>query len=95
MDLPELVGRTGEDAAFRTLEFFTARTPNPHTRGLYAQAVRDFCVYGPPLPRPCVASGPDKDALVAGALAHGAPLGASLRSTPRWQSRRWPPSSRR
>lgn len=36
----------GEAAAFRTLEFFISCTPNPHTRGVYAQAVRDFCAFG-------------------------------------------------
>ena len=46
LELPELIGRAGEAAAFRTLEFFTSRTPNPHTRGVYAQAVRDFCTFG-------------------------------------------------
>jgi integrase/recombinase XerD len=46
MDLPDLIGRAGEAAAFRTLEFFTSCTPNPHTRGVYSQAVRDFCAFG-------------------------------------------------
>jgi hypothetical protein len=38
--LPDLIGRAGEAVAFRTLEFFTSWTPNPHTRGVYARAVR-------------------------------------------------------
>jgi integrase/recombinase XerD len=46
LTLPDLIGRAGEAVAFRTLEFFTSCTPNPHTRGVYARAVRDFCGYG-------------------------------------------------
>jgi len=46
MELPDLIGRAGDTAAFRTLEFLTSCTPNPHTRGVYSQAVRDFCAFG-------------------------------------------------
>ena len=42
LELPELVGQAGEDAAYRTLEFFTSCIPNPNTRDVYGQAVREF-----------------------------------------------------
>jgi site-specific recombinase XerD len=45
LELPELVGRAGEAAAFRTLEFFTSQTPNPHTRAAYGRAVASFATY--------------------------------------------------
>lgn len=41
--LPELVANAGEDAARASLEFFTARIPNEHTRGAYLRAVVRFC----------------------------------------------------
>jgi site-specific recombinase XerD len=61
--LPELVAQAAEDAAYRTLEFFTACIPNPNTRDVYGQAVREFCAFctelGVPLervPSPTVAA---------------------------------------
>jgi site-specific recombinase XerD len=61
--LPELVGQAGQDAAYRSLEFFTSCIPNPNTRGVYGQAVREFCAFctrlGVPLehvPSPTVAA---------------------------------------
>jgi integrase/recombinase XerD len=41
--LPPAVDRAGKDAAKCTLEFFTARIPNPHTREAYGRAVWRFC----------------------------------------------------
>jgi site-specific recombinase XerD len=43
MDLPPVVGDAGEQAARATLEFFTARIPNAHTRRAYGRAVFVFC----------------------------------------------------
>jgi hypothetical protein len=45
MALPELVGEAGQDAAYRTLEFFTSCIPNPNTRDVYGQAVRELCAF--------------------------------------------------
>jgi site-specific recombinase XerD len=41
--LPALIEQAGEGAARCTLEFFTARIPNRHTRAAYAGAVVRFC----------------------------------------------------
>jgi site-specific recombinase XerD len=41
--LPALIGEAGESAARHTLEFFTARIPNPNTRAAYGRAVARFC----------------------------------------------------
>ncbi len=61
--VPELVGQAGEDASSRTLEFFSSRIPNPHTKQVYGRAVREFCSFctgfGVPLdhvPSPTVAA---------------------------------------
>jgi hypothetical protein len=43
MDVPLVVGDAGEQAARATLEFFTARIPNAHTRRAYGRAVFAFC----------------------------------------------------
>lgn len=40
--LPATITEAGERAAFHTLEFFTARLPNPNTRAAYARAVAEF-----------------------------------------------------
>lgn len=40
---PSLVVASGDRAAYRFLEFFTAQIRNPHTRRAYARAVGDFC----------------------------------------------------
>lgn len=40
---PPLVAASGDRAAYRFLEFFTAQIRNPHTRRAYARAVGDFC----------------------------------------------------
>ncbi len=52
-----------QDAASRTLEFFSSCTPNPNTQDVYGQAVREFCSFctrlGVPLekiPSPTVAA---------------------------------------
>jgi integrase/recombinase XerD len=43
MVLPALISDAGDTAARLTLEFFTARIPNPHTREAYGRAVFRFC----------------------------------------------------
>lgn len=40
---PALVAASGDRAAYRFLEFFTAQIRNPHTRRAYARAVGEFC----------------------------------------------------
>ena len=40
---PALVAASGDRAAYRFLEFFTAQIRNLHTRRAYARAVGDFC----------------------------------------------------
>ena len=40
---PALVAASGDQAAYRFLEFFTAQIRNPHTRRAYARAVGGFC----------------------------------------------------
>ena len=45
MVLPTLVAQAGDAAAAHTLEFFTARIPNAHTREAYARAVFRFCAW--------------------------------------------------
>ncbi len=42
---PLAVANAGERAAYRFLEFFTARIRNPHTRRSYGRAVADFCAW--------------------------------------------------
>jgi site-specific recombinase XerD len=41
--LPALIAGAGPSAAQHTLEFFTARIPNAHTRDAYGRAVLRFC----------------------------------------------------
>jgi integrase/recombinase XerD len=41
-DLPPIIRRAGEDAAWRFVEFFTASIRNRNTRAAYAQAVAQF-----------------------------------------------------
>jgi integrase/recombinase XerD len=43
--LPSLIAAAGEDAQRHTLEFFTARLPNAHTREAYGRAVARFCAW--------------------------------------------------
>jgi site-specific recombinase XerD len=43
MVLPRAIDRAGKEAAKYTLEFFTARIPNPNTREAYGRAVWRFC----------------------------------------------------
>lgn len=43
VSLPAAILAAGERAALHSLEFFAARTPNPHTRAAYGRAVADFC----------------------------------------------------
>lgn len=45
MELPALVAGSGEHASRLTLEFFTARIANPHTREAYGRAVARFCAW--------------------------------------------------
>lgn len=45
MTLPPLIADAGEYAAQATLEFFTARIPNLHTRRAYSRAVFAFCAW--------------------------------------------------
>jgi site-specific recombinase XerD len=45
MGLPTLIADAGAEAAQRTLEFFTARIPNAHTREAYGRAVLRFCAW--------------------------------------------------
>lgn len=41
--LPAAISAAGERAALHSVEFFTARLPNPHTRAAYGRAVAEFC----------------------------------------------------
>ena len=41
-NLPAIIGRAGEAAAWRFIEFFAATIRNPNTRAAYAQAVAQF-----------------------------------------------------
>ena len=43
MAIPALIVDAGERAARASLEFFTARIPNAHTRRAYGRAVGAFC----------------------------------------------------
>ena len=43
--IPALVTAAGGRAAYRFLEFFTARIRNPHTRRAYVRAVGAFCAW--------------------------------------------------
>jgi integrase/recombinase XerD len=43
MPIPAVIAQAGEQAADATLEFFTARIPNAHTRKAYGRAVFAFC----------------------------------------------------
>jgi site-specific recombinase XerD len=43
MAVPAMIADAGEHAARATLEFFTARIPNAHTRRAYGRAVFAFC----------------------------------------------------
>ena len=43
MALPAVIADAGERAPHATLEFFTARIPNAHTRRAYGRAVFAFC----------------------------------------------------
>jgi site-specific recombinase XerD len=43
--IPSLVAAAGEAAQRHTLEFFTARLPNAHTREAYCRAVSRFCAW--------------------------------------------------
>ena len=43
--VPAIIANAGERAAHATLEFFTARIPNPHTRKAYGRAVGAFCAW--------------------------------------------------
>jgi len=45
LPVPALIADAGERAAYRFLEFFTARIRNPHTRRSYGRAVGDFCAW--------------------------------------------------
>jgi integrase/recombinase XerD len=41
--LPRTISEAGERAAFHSVDFFTARIPNPNTRAAYGHAVAEFC----------------------------------------------------
>jgi hypothetical protein len=41
--MPQAILEAGERAAFHSVEFFTARLSNPHTRAAYGRAVTAFC----------------------------------------------------
>ncbi len=45
MALPPMIAEAGEHAARLTLEFFSARIPNAHTRKAYGNAVFRFCAW--------------------------------------------------
>src|SRR5688572_15610935 len=40
--MPQAILEAGERAAFHSVEFFTARISNPHTRAAYGRAVAGF-----------------------------------------------------
>jgi hypothetical protein len=56
MALPPVIAEAGEHAARMTLEFFTARIPNAHTRMAYGRAVFGFCERPGSRVSPCVSS---------------------------------------
>jgi site-specific recombinase XerD len=62
MMLPPIVADAGETAGRATLEFFTARIPNAHTRRAYGRAVFAFCAW-------CQAQGVSLRALDAPAVS--------------------------
>jgi hypothetical protein len=67
MPVPALIADAGEQAASVTLEFFTARIANAHTRKAYGRAVAAFCEW-------CERHGVTLRALTAptvGAYLHG------------------------
>jgi site-specific recombinase XerD len=66
MLVPSVIAAAGESAGQRTLEFFTARIPNPHTRKAYGHAVFAFCAW---LDREDVALGAIQPTTVAVYLA--------------------------
>ena len=43
--VPSLIEASGERAAYRFLEFFTAQIRNPHTRRAYGRAMADFLAF--------------------------------------------------
>ncbi|MGO9357807.1 MAG: tyrosine-type recombinase/integrase [Xanthobacteraceae bacterium] len=43
--VPAVIGRAGQRASMRFVEFFTANIRNPNTRAAYARAVATFCVW--------------------------------------------------
>ena len=43
--LPAIIGRAGEAAAWRFVEFFAATIRNRNTRAAYAEAVKQFFVW--------------------------------------------------
>ena len=45
MVLPPVIANAGDAAGRFTLEFFTSRIPNPHTRKAYGRAVFRFCAW--------------------------------------------------
>jgi site-specific recombinase XerD len=45
LTIPSLIAAAGEAAQRHTLEFFTARLPNAHTREAYGRAVARFCAW--------------------------------------------------
>ncbi|MCA3625905.1 MAG: tyrosine-type recombinase/integrase [Methylobacterium sp.] len=45
LPVPASIAAAGDRAAYRFLEFFTARIRNPHTRRSYGRAVGDFCAW--------------------------------------------------
>src|SRR5262245_60960983 len=54
--LPSAISAAGPRAVFHSVEFFTARIPNAHTRAAYGRAVAQFCgwleAHEIPLPAP-------------------------------------------
>jgi len=79
MVLPAIVAGAGERAARKTLEFFTARIANKHTRETYARAVFAFCAW-------CDAHGVQLHAIDAPTVAtylQGLQVNHRKRGTPR------------
>jgi len=74
--LPAAIGRAGETAAWRFIEFFTATIRNKNTRAAYAEAVGAILRLVREAPRPHASRNlPNRDRLLyrepSGRAAHG------------------------
>ena len=82
--VPALVAASGERAAYRFLEFFTAQIRNPHTRRAYGRAIADFLAF-------CTGNGvPSLQTVESFHVAAYVELVSRERSAPSWSARSCP-----